>query len=62
MELSALAMLAIPASLILFAAELLWRDSFWAGSLLLGTLTVPPLLALWLIERRRGRQGERRTE
>ncbi|MGN9779427.1 hypothetical protein ACTMS0_27275 [Micromonospora sp. H33] len=61
-ELSAVIMLAIPTSLILFSSELLWRDDLVAGSLLLATLTVPPGLVLWLIEHRRGRQRERRTE
>ena len=61
-ELLAVVMLAIPTSLILFPSELLWRDDLAAGSLLLATFTVPPGLALWLIERRRCRQGERRTE
>ncbi|MEH0937747.1 hypothetical protein [Micromonospora psammae] len=55
MELLAVIMLAIPTSLILFSADLLWRDGLAAGVLLLATFTVPPGLALWLIERR-GRQ------
>ncbi|WP_433528631.1 hypothetical protein ACQPYA_20050 [Micromonospora sp. CA-263727] len=59
-ELLAVIMLAIPTSLILFSSELLWRDSLAAGSLLLAALTVPPALALWLIERRRSCQRERR--
>lgn len=58
MELLAVIMLAIPTSLILFSSELLWRDDLAAGPLLLATFTVPPGLALWLIERRRGRQRE----
>jgi hypothetical protein len=40
---------------ILFFAELLWRDGLVAGTLLLGVFSVPPALALWLIERRRRR-------
>ncbi|MEW2381870.1 hypothetical protein AB0873_07240 [Micromonospora sp. NPDC047707] len=55
MEVLAVIMLAIPTSLILFSADLLWRDGLAAGVLLLATFTVPPVLALWLIERR-GRQ------
>ncbi|HEX5512410.1 MAG TPA: hypothetical protein VFX41_11900 [Actinomycetales bacterium] len=62
MELLAVIMLAIPASLILFSSELLWRNDLATGSLLLAILTAPPGLALWLIERRRGRQRERRSE
>jgi hypothetical protein len=52
-EVIAAAMLLIPTSLILFFVDVVWRDRFWAGTALLGTLTVPPLLALWWIERRR---------
>ncbi|MBX7268143.1 hypothetical protein KIF24_20285 [Micromonospora sp. Llam7] len=62
MELLAVIMLATPVSLILFSSELLWRDDLAVGALLLAILTVPPGFALWLIERRRGRQGERRAE
>jgi hypothetical protein len=54
-ELSAVVMLLIPTSGILFLAELLWRDGLVAGTLLLGVFSVPPVLALWLIERRRRR-------
>ncbi|MEU8262492.1 hypothetical protein AB0C02_17900 [Micromonospora sp. NPDC048999] len=61
-ELLAVIMLVIPTSLILFSSELLWRGDFVASSLLLATFTVPPGLALWLIEHRRGRQGGRPTE
>ncbi|MFK3985184.1 hypothetical protein ACI2K4_33025 [Micromonospora sp. NPDC050397] len=58
-ELSAVATLAVPTSLLLFAADLLWRDGTVAGTVLLGAFTVPPLLALWLVERRRRRQRRR---
>ncbi|MDG4794964.1 hypothetical protein [Micromonospora sp. WMMD1082] len=58
MELLAVITLAIPTSLILFFADLLWHDGLAAGVLLLATFTVPPGLALWLIERR-SRQRER---
>jgi hypothetical protein len=61
-ELLAVIMLFVPTSLILFSAELLWHGDLMAGSLLLATFTVPPGLALWLIERRRGHQGGRPAE
>lgn len=54
-ELSAFVTLAVPTSLLLFAADLLWREGTLAGTFLLGAFTVPPLLALWLIDRRRRR-------
>jgi hypothetical protein len=50
-ELVAFAALAIPTSLLLFLSEWLWRDE-WAAVVLLTALTVPPGVALWLIERR----------
>jgi hypothetical protein len=49
-ELLAVIMLAIPTSLILFFADLLWWDGLAAGVLLLATFTVPPGVALFLIE------------
>lgn len=49
-------MLAIPTSLILFFADAVWGDSLWQGFVLLGSLSVPPGVALWWIERRRGRR------
>jgi hypothetical protein len=55
-ELLAVVMLFVPTSLILFSTELLLGGDFVAGSLLLAVFTVPPGLALRLIERRRGRQ------
>lgn len=58
-EIAAVGMLAIPTSLILFFADVVWGDSAWEGTILLGSLTVPPGVALWCIERRRRHRRKR---